>query len=254
MSPSTVRALEILSDGEWHDGKEIVREMEKKVTPGVAFRKAETDRAIMSRRRNGEALERRRQLSNDALIAIGKRAKVRTAIAAMHRRGRWEIEPWPLPENAYRTGAFRIRDTSAHLVTFSELLARHGLHNRQLRKLMDQDPPVERIIQGRVTQFEPDAAEVIAKRVAEWRGGKPRRFSTAMKTASSERERRRRVQSGICGHCNQPAVLAEQAGDGELLCHPAEGMDCFTLVTGHHHPMQCRHCMPVAAKERSQVS
>lgn len=43
-NPLTVRALELLEDGQWHDREAILRELMRLITPGVAFRVNETAR------------------------------------------------------------------------------------------------------------------------------------------------------------------------------------------------------------------
>lgn len=45
-SPVLSKALEILSDGEWHDREEVIREVQKLVTPGIAYRHMEEARRL----------------------------------------------------------------------------------------------------------------------------------------------------------------------------------------------------------------
>lgn len=50
----------------------------------------------------------------------------------------------------------------------------------------------------------------------------------------------------ICGHCRQ--VMRGYASKGDMwLCHPDEGLDCYTAVTLHGHGERCTICDPSLA-------
>ena len=71
-----VRARELLVDGQWHDFEETLKELTKKVPPGVALRRAETNRL-----KGGTSQpERVEQPGLERLIHIGKRAVAREAL------------------------------------------------------------------------------------------------------------------------------------------------------------------------------
>ena len=42
----------------------------------------------------------------------------------------------------------------------------------------------------------------------------------------------------ICAHCQRP-VRGYATVDGEPLCHPTVGLDCYHLVTVAHHDFGC---------------
>lgn len=52
-----------------------------------------------------------------------------------------------------------------------------------------------------------------------------------------------RPELRICGHCC--LVMQGYASLGDTwLCHPDEGLDCYSAVTLHQHPMRCTVCDP----------
>lgn len=52
-----------------------------------------------------------------------------------------------------------------------------------------------------------------------------------------------RSELRICGHCCQ--VMQGYASLGDTwLCHPDGGLDCYSAVTLHKHPMRCTVCNP----------
>lgn len=52
-----------------------------------------------------------------------------------------------------------------------------------------------------------------------------------------------RPELRICGHCCE--VMRGYASLGDTwLCHPDDGLDCYTAVTLHKHGMRCTICFP----------
>ena len=52
-----------------------------------------------------------------------------------------------------------------------------------------------------------------------------------------------RPELRICGHCCQ-VMQGFASAQGHWLCHPDEGMDCYSAVTLHGHAMRCTICCP----------
>lgn len=141
VSAWTARAVNVLADGEWHDGAALLREAEKLIPPGVAFRRAERHR-----RRPGSAnpgpVERQHELSMPAQIGVGKRAILREMVHGQQGVN-WEIDPWPIAKSSWRTpGAWRVRDLNHHRWTVVQAAKHYGLTTRTIRALVLQDPPL----------------------------------------------------------------------------------------------------------------
>lgn len=52
-----------------------------------------------------------------------------------------------------------------------------------------------------------------------------------------------RPEQRVCGHCCE--VMRGYASLGDTwLCHPDDGLDCYSAVTLHKHPMRCTICDP----------
>lgn len=45
-----------------------------------------------------------------------------------------------------------------------------------------------------------------------------------------------------CAHCLGPQGGSAQVNDSPL-CHPADGLDCYRLVTVYGHAMPCTECV-----------
>lgn len=54
-------------------------------------------------------------------------------------------------------------------------------------------------------------------------------------------------KADTCVHCGGPqrgyGAITPADGDPIKLCHPVDGLDCYTLVTVHGHPAPCATCM-----------
>lgn len=76
-SPWTIRARELLADGNWHELEPLLNELAKLVPPGRALRRNENAR--LKARNQGPAM-RTYPRSKDYLIASGARRIVREAL------------------------------------------------------------------------------------------------------------------------------------------------------------------------------
>lgn len=57
------------------------------------------------------------------------------------------------------------------------------------------------------------------------------------------------LRMNTCSHCGLLA-LGYSTVDGDVLCHPDTGMDCYKLVTVYHHVMPCDEPLCVASAHR----
>lgn len=87
--PWTEKILEILSDGEWHDYKDVRDSAARLVPPGVAFRQAEANRVRHYQRQGREVVERKYGSREDTVLS-GQRAFVNKSLTNLIRRGRVE--------------------------------------------------------------------------------------------------------------------------------------------------------------------
>jgi hypothetical protein len=78
-TPQSVRATELLADGEWHDREKVMAEIAKVITPGIAIRHAEQVR-LGAGTAGSAPKERVKPRSQDFLIASGKRSLARIAL------------------------------------------------------------------------------------------------------------------------------------------------------------------------------
>lgn len=184
MSPRRTHSLwsdkadEILSDGEWHNGPDLVWDLMKMVPAGLALRELEADRVItrigseaieelarenpdeprtLLLHRLREELPRRSQWSDDALIQSGRQRLVRMAVRERVRSGRWEIRglEWPPSREQWRKGDWELRDAYTQSRTLSQLASDYGMELDTLRKVItDYGIPV--IKKGRITRIHLD--------------------------------------------------------------------------------------------------
>ena len=61
---------------------------------------------------------------------------------------------------------------------------------------------------------------------------------------SEEYEGRRRERGDTCQHCWGP-VKGHASVNGQKLCHPDFGLDCYHLATVYGHEMPCPQCVDV---------
>jgi len=52
-----------------------------------------------------------------------------------------------------------------------------------------------------------------------------------------------------CAHCMREMRGYASAGNGQRLCHPDAGLDCYRLVTVYGHEMPCWCCVDVRVLE-----
>lgn len=89
--PWTEKILEILSDGEWHNYKDVRDQAARLVPPGIAFRKAEANRVRHYQRQGREVMDRKYGSRDDTVLS-GQRAFVNKSLTSLIRRGRVEVE------------------------------------------------------------------------------------------------------------------------------------------------------------------
>lgn len=78
-SPVQLKLVEVLEDREWHDVEKVIREVGKIIPPGQAVRRAEVRRKGATKPNREVPAERKRPLSEDRLIASGRRSYARDA-------------------------------------------------------------------------------------------------------------------------------------------------------------------------------
>jgi hypothetical protein len=185
-TPWAIALDALLSDGEWHDGLQVVREAEKTITPGVAQRRAESDRARMSAKKYGEAQPRARELPTATVIRIGKRAVMRSLVAARMRDKAYEVDPSPLPERAYVMGGWKVRDVRVGRVSIAELARRHKLTHRTMAALIrGSDITLEKV--GRISHVATSDLDQVNALVEAYRVESAKRRSQSARANSEAR-------------------------------------------------------------------
>lgn len=151
---------ELLADGEWHDGLELIQKMCAAVPPGVAERKTEEDR-----RHTSGTSERSRPVSKIRQVLIGQRAIVTSHIHGRVKYRAWEVEPWPVPPGGWKNGGWRIRDARVRRLSLAELERLTHVHGPRLRTLIDQQPALEVIRRGRWLYLPKDQLPELEERI-----------------------------------------------------------------------------------------
>ncbi len=157
---------EALADGEWHDGMQVIREAMKKITPGVAMREAQRNRA------NAQS-----ECSANQLIKRGKRSILQSIVNARRRAKSWEVDVWPLPADAWRIGGWRVRDLRARRKPLTVIAEEAGMDKRRARELLLLDPPIRHEVRGPATYLQKEDIPALLQRIEEWRAGIPERRS-----------------------------------------------------------------------------
>lgn len=160
------RADELMAHGEWVDGRLLYLEMEKLIPPGMAYRRSERAREGSVRCRvcgaprpathQGHTFtpgERSRQRGTDFLIDIGKRLILQSVVHARVEDQAWEVEPWPIPENGWQTGAWRARDLRRTRASLTQLASRYRVSKPVVLQLVMADPPLPSITRGSTTYY-----------------------------------------------------------------------------------------------------
>lgn len=150
LSPHYDRLLEILADGEWHDGWQSMAEAEKRITPGVAVRRIERSRAWAQQDRGSEPTPRQRQRSQDSIIAMGRHQLMRSTVLNQLAVGRLEVDT-PNGRIPKRGKAFRLRNPFALTRSLTDIAEEFKVSNRTLRRLLDENPEIKVAKRGRVS-------------------------------------------------------------------------------------------------------
>lgn len=197
--PWTVRAEEILSDGEWHDGMALCRDIERLITPGVALRHQEEIRTSKKIKElveagldpSGEDLERKIERRTGTLIAMGKRAITQKVLHNRLRQGTWVTEPSPLPERAWAQGGWRIRSVVATRSSVRELSRRYRVAPPAVRELILREPAIPHVFVGegdRVLMVDAEHLPALEARLEE------RKVEVARRRSAASKETRRRAR------------------------------------------------------------
>ncbi len=150
MTAWSERAEEILADGEWHSGRELMREALKVIPPGIAVRITEVRRRSAQRRHAGEPGERVRELNMETLVAMGKVAIFQGMAHNRVRDHSWEVQPWPLPDMGWSTGQFEIRSVKVRRYSLTAAASKLKTSKKTLNGLVAAGLLPDHIQVGRV--------------------------------------------------------------------------------------------------------
>lgn len=182
LTPQLERAYELLADGEWHDREEIMFEISKVITPGVAVRHAETVRQTSGT--YPAPPERKVPRSQAFLIASGKRSLARSALRTkrierkVDENGRVLVRLMGAPAVTQPAAPVTYRNITPHLRRAFEVLADGKWHLR------------EHVIAAMIKAVDPDMALTVAERrerQANERYGEERRKHRATREELIER-------------------------------------------------------------------
>lgn len=167
----TLKAYELLADGEWHDGLAICREVEKQIIPGVALRTTESLRLRKRLARDPEAedTDRVKERREATLIAMGKREITRRMVNGRLAAGSWETDPSPLPEAGWREGGWQLRDVTVLQASPRELSRQLRAEPQTLRKLILQEPALRHRVAGKVLYLWKSELPLLEERLVAFR-------------------------------------------------------------------------------------
>lgn len=134
---------DLLADGQWHEGLDVMETMGRAIQPSVALRRVEN-----VRKRLGGPEDRVRPMNETALVLMGRRSMVQ---AFMHGRvsyGSWEIRPWPMPEGGWNGSGWQVRDLRVTRMSVAELEKHCHITGGKIRELITQKPPLEHTVRG----------------------------------------------------------------------------------------------------------
>lgn len=98
-TPVHRRLTELLADGEWHDGRTVLLEAGKTITPGVAQRMTE---ALRVRSSKNAPAERQKPMPLARQIESGKRKILTDHVRSKVKNQTWEMDPpWPLGHSLF---------------------------------------------------------------------------------------------------------------------------------------------------------
>lgn len=206
----SLRAEELLADGEWHDGLSICREVEKLITPGLALRQAEA--------RRNDAKERVRERRETTLIAMGKRSITQKMVHNRVRSGSWELDPAEPRENAWTEGGWRVRDAASRRLSVRELSGKYRVGPKALRTLILQEPALPLRQAGRIIWIDRDQLPQLEERIQAYKDQAPQRRSAG--SARGRETRRHMPQPGIA-----LSVIARELGLAPESAKDALAMD-----------------------------
>lgn len=86
--PWTLAALEQLSDGQWHDYKDVIRVASEQVPEDMAFAKADYYRKYHYSRKGTEAPDTRRHGDRTDTVKTGQRFIASKSLQSLARRGK----------------------------------------------------------------------------------------------------------------------------------------------------------------------
>lgn len=170
-TPVWERIRELLADGEWHDGRTVLLEAGKLITPGVAQRTTEQLRA----QGTGAPEERVRKLSVARQIEAGKKKILSDHIRLKVKAGTIETVPaWPINQplfDATRPWQMRLL-RGVHFFTPPEVAAKLDVSAHVIRTVIDTEglPYTNIGTSRRVIQIRAEDLPLYEKAVEKWRG------------------------------------------------------------------------------------
>jgi hypothetical protein len=190
--PWYARGREVLADGYWHDGRHVMNEMMKVITPGLAARHAEEER----QRVNGNDGDRVRQVDMTELIQIGKRRLVAQVVSARVRAGTWQTDPaWPFG-GVWDVRGWQLRSVESGFLSLNDIALRLGVTESKIRTFFRHNPDLPHEVFGtgsrafvRVARSDFETWDLRAR---EWLAGERERASDASRRAMATRQARPR--------------------------------------------------------------
>lgn len=185
-----LRAQELLADGEWHDGRSLLLEAGKVITPGVAQRQTERLRVA-----SGGPAQRTRPLPLGRQIEQGKRYLLTEMVRMRVKAGTWETEPPypfrrsmfdPDPDKAWRVRLLR----GTAFLSVPEVADRFGVNPATLRKLIRAGGlPAENVgTKGReMLRIHADDLPLYEKAAKEWLATEDTRLSDKNRRSADSR-------------------------------------------------------------------
>lgn len=191
-SPELAYLLDLISDGEWHDGLKVARVVERTIEPGEASR-------------YGAKVSKSKDL--DVLVRAGRRERVQSMLHAQIERQRIECDRHPIGRDGWSgVQPWRIRDLRPGWVGIGEVADLIDLNPGIVRTWVKRGYIPSRTTPAGVLMFTPADVEIIKRVAAAYPGPGKHNWAVPPRTLWVEALPAAGIEAQ-CPHCHETILL-----------------------------------------------